>query len=203
MTFVDPASSFVDAGVEVGQDTTILPGVHLLGDTQIGGDCEIGPNAVIRDSSVGDATIIGSSTITGSRIGGEASIGPYCHLRPGTVIERDVHLGNYVEVKASRIGEGTRIGHFSYVGDAEIGQAVNVGAGTVTANYDGALKHRTEIGDGAFIGVNSVLIAPVVVGAGASTGAGSVVTHDVPSGAQVLGVPARIRSDGGDETGAE
>jgi bifunctional UDP-N-acetylglucosamine pyrophosphorylase/glucosamine-1-phosphate N-acetyltransferase len=203
VTLVDPATTYIDAGVEVSEDTTILPGVHLLGNTTIGSGCRIGPSAVLRDSTVGDRTEIGSSTIESSRIGDNVSIGPYCHLRPETVIERDVHLGNYVELKASQIGEGTRIGHFSYVGDAEIGHAVNIGAGTVTANYDGVQKHRTEIGDGAFIGVNSVLIAPVVVGTGASTGAGSVVTHDVPPGAQVVGVPARIRSNEGDRTGAE
>jgi bifunctional UDP-N-acetylglucosamine pyrophosphorylase/glucosamine-1-phosphate N-acetyltransferase len=203
VTLVDPGATYIDAGVEIGEDTTILPGVHLLGSTTIGSGCRIGPHAVLRNSAVGDRAEIGSSIIEGSRIGDDISIGPYCHLRPETVIERNVHLGNYVEVKASQIGEGTRIGHFSYVGDAEIGQAVNIGAGTVTANYDGLLKHRTKIGDGAFIGVNSLLIAPIVVGTGASTGAGSVVTHDVPPGAQVLGVPARIRSDEGDETGAE
>ena len=203
VTLLDPATTYIDAEVEIAGDTTIFPGVHLLGRTIIGSGCRIGPSAVLRDSAVGDRTEIGSSTIEGAQIGDDVSIGPYCHLRPETVIERDVHLGNYVEVKASRIGQGTHIGHFSYVGDSQIGQAVNIGAGTVTANYDGVLKHRTEIGDGAFIGVNSVLIAPVVVGTGASTGAGSVVTRDIPPEAQVLGVPARIRSDGGDETGAE
>jgi bifunctional UDP-N-acetylglucosamine pyrophosphorylase/glucosamine-1-phosphate N-acetyltransferase len=203
VTLADPATTYIDAEVEIAEDTTILPGVHLLGRTTIGSQCQIGPNAILRDSTVGDRTEIGSSTIEGAQIGDDVSIGPYCHLRPETVIADDVHLGNYVEVKASQVGEGTRIGHFAYVGDAEIGQTVNIGAGTVTANYDGILKHRTEIGDRAFIGVNSVLIAPIVVGTDASTGAGSVVTHDVPPGVQVLGVPARIRSNEGDETGAE
>jgi len=203
VTLADPATTYIDAEVEIAEDTTILPGVHLLGRTTIGSQCQIGPNAILRDSTVGDRTEIGSSTIEGAQIGDDVSIGPYCHLRPETVIADDVHLGNYVEVKASQVGEGTRIGHFAYVGDAEIGQNVNIGAGTVTANYDGILKHRMEIGDRAFIGVNSVLIAPIVVGTDASTGAGSVVTHDVPPGAQVLGVPARIRSNEGDETGAE
>ena len=203
VTLVDPATTYIDAEVEIAEDTTILPGVHLLGRTTIGSGCQIGPNAILRESTVGHRTKIVSSTIEGSQIGDDVEIGPYCHLRPETVIERDVHLGNYVEVKASRIGQGTQIGHFSYVGDAQIGQAVNIGAGTVTANYDGVLKHRTEIGDGAFIGVDSVLIAPLVVGTGASTAAGSVVTRDIPPGAQVLGVPARIRSNEGDETGAE
>ncbi len=201
VTFRDPTSTWVDASVAVGADTTIEPGVHLLGNTRVGSDCQIGPGALIRDSVVGDRTQIASSTVEGAQLGDEVTVGPYCHLRPGTVLERGVRLGNYVEVKASRIGADARVGHFAYLGDSEIGRAVNIGAGTVTANYDGEHKHRTRVGEGAFIGVDSILIAPVVVGAGARTAAGSVVTHDVPRGAEVLGVPARIRSGKGGETG--
>ena len=123
-------------------------------------------------------------------------IGAYCRVRPGSTIEADVHLGTYAEVKASRIGARTRIGHFSYTGDADVGADVNIGAGAITANYDGTSKHRTEIGDGAFIGSDTMLIAPVRVGAGARTAAAAVVTHDVPDGAQVIGAPARIRERG-------
>ena len=201
VTIVDPATTYIDAGVEIAEDTTILPGVHLQGRTSIGSGCQIGPNAVLRDVTAGDRVHVGSSTIEESTLGDDVEIGPYCHLRPGAALERDVHLGNYVEVKESRIGAGTRIGHFSYVGDAEVGQAVNIGAGTVTANYDGDRKHRTKIGDGAFIGVDSMLVAPVTVGASARTAAGAVVIDDVPAGELVMGVPARIRPNEGVESG--
>ncbi len=193
VTLVGPESIYVDAGVEVGEDTTLLPGTHLMGDTVVGGGCEIGPNAVLRDMRVGDRCTIGGSTLEGSTVADGVDIGAYCRVRPGSVIEADVHLGTYAEVKASRIGARTRIGHFSYTGDADVGEDVNIGAGAVTANYDGASKHRTEIGDGAFIGSDTMLVAPIRVGARASTAAGAVVTHDVPDGAQVIGAPARIR----------
>ncbi len=201
VTIADPASTYVDASVEVGADTTLLPGTHLLGATAVGANCELGPNAVLRDVTAGDRVRVGSSTLEGSTLAEDVEIGPYCHLRPGSVIERDVHLGNYVEVKESRIGAGTQIGHFSYVGDARVGQAVNIGAGTVTANYDGERKHRTEIGDGAFIGVDSMLVAPVNVGASARTAAGAVVIDDVPPGELAIGVPARNRPNEGGKPG--
>ena len=193
VTLVGPDSIYVDAGVEVGADTTLLPGTHLLGDTVVGGGCEIGPNAVLRDMRVGDGCTIGGSTIEGSTIADGVEIGAYCRVRPGSVIESGAHLGTYAEVKASRIGARTRIGHFSYTGDADVGADVNIGAGAVTANYDGESKHRTEIGDGAFIGSDTMLVAPVRVGARARTAAGAVVTRDVPDGAQAIGAPARVR----------
>ena len=193
VTLVGPESIYVDAGVAVGEDTTLLPGTHLMGDTVIGDECEIGPNAVLRDMRVGNRCTIGGSTLEGSTVADDVDIGAYCRVRPGSVIEADVHLGTYAEVKASRIGARTRIGHFSYTGDADVGEDVNIGAGAITANYDGTSKHRTEIGDGAFIGSDTMLIAPVRVGAGARTAAAAVVTHDVPDGAQVIGAPARIR----------
>lgn len=195
VTLVDPASTFIDAGVRVGADTTLLPGVHLLGRTSVGGGCRIGPNAVIRDTQVADGVEIASSTIEGATIASRADIGPYCHLRPGAVIEEDVHLGNYVEVKASRIGARTQVGHFCYIGDAVLGSDVNFAAGSITANYDEGTrtKGRTEIGDGVSIGSGSVLVAPVRIGKGARTAAGAVVTRDVPDGALVMGVPARVR----------
>jgi bifunctional N-acetylglucosamine-1-phosphate-uridyltransferase/glucosamine-1-phosphate-acetyltransferase GlmU-like protein len=195
VTLVDPASTFIDATVEVGPDTTIQPGVHLLGHTTIGRDCRIGPNAVIRDSTIAANVEIGSSTIEEATIAEGVTIGPYCHLRPGAVLEADVHLGNYVEVKASRIGARAQVGHFSYIGDSDLGADVNFAAGSITANYDEAtrIKSRTLIGDGASIGSGTVLVAPVRIGSGARTAAGSVVTHDVPDGALVQGVPARVR----------
>ena len=193
VTLVGPESIYVDAGVEVGADTTLLPGTHLLGDTAIGGGCEIGPNAVLRDMRVGDGCTIGGSTLEGSTLGDGVEVGAYCRVRPGSVIEAGAHLGTYAEVKASRIGARTRIGHFSYTGDADVGTDVNIGAGAVTANYDGESKHRTEIGDGAFIGSDTMLVAPVRVGARARTAAGAVVTRDVPDGASAIGAPARLR----------
>jgi bifunctional UDP-N-acetylglucosamine pyrophosphorylase/glucosamine-1-phosphate N-acetyltransferase len=200
VTLIDPSATYVDAGVTVGADTTIFPGTYLLGATRVGPGCRLGPNAVLRDTVLAGGCEVGGSTLEGAVIAEGVTIGPYCHLRPGAVIERDVHLGNYVEVKASRIGARTAVGHFSYVGDADVGADVNVGAGTITANYDGQAKHRTRVGDGAFIGSDSVLVAPVEIGAGARTGAGAVVTHDVPAGALVMGVPAKERpSEGGTE----
>ncbi len=196
VTLVDPATTYIDAGVTIGPDTTLLPGVHLLGETVVGSGCRIGPAAVLRDTTVGDRCEIGGSTIEGSTLADGVTVGPYCHVRPGSTIEADVRLGNYAEIKASRIGAGTRIGHFSYVGDAEVGTNVNIGAGAVTVNYDGEEKHRTSIGDDAFIGSDSMLIAPVEVGAGARTAAGSVITRNVPPGALAVGVPARVRQTG-------
>lgn len=195
VTLLDPATTYVDATVEVGADTTIAPGSHLQGRTRIGRGCRIGPNAVIRDSEIGDEVVIGSSTIEVATIHDGVDIGPYCHLRPGVTLETGVHLGNYVEIKASRIGSGTHVGHFSYIGDSDLGSDVNFAAGSITANYDEAtqIKSRTEIGAHASIGSGTVLVAPVRVGAGARTAAGSVVTRDVPDGALVQGVPARVR----------
>jgi bifunctional UDP-N-acetylglucosamine pyrophosphorylase/glucosamine-1-phosphate N-acetyltransferase len=181
VTLVDPATTYIDAGVSIAPDTTLLPGVHLLGSTTVGSGCRIGPSAVVRDSNIGDGCEVG------------ITVGPYSHLRPGARIEAGVHLGNYVEIKASRVGARTRVGHFSYLGDADVGADVNIGAGTVTANYDGVDKYRTRIGDRAFIGSDSILIAPVEVGADAKTGAGAIVTHDVAPAALVVGAPARVR----------
>ena len=202
VTIIDPSATWIDAGVEVGEDTTLLPGVHLLGATAVGRDCRIGPNAVLRDTRIGERCSIGGSTLEGSTLADDVQVGPYCHIRPGSTIEAGARLGNYAEVKASRIGAGSRVGHFSYVGDADVGEDVNIGAGTITANYDGAGKHRTVIGDGAFIGSDSMLVAPLTIGAGARTGVGSVVTRDVPPGASAIGAPARIRKPSG-EAGEE
>jgi bifunctional UDP-N-acetylglucosamine pyrophosphorylase/glucosamine-1-phosphate N-acetyltransferase len=200
VTLVDPATTYVDASVEVGPDTTLLPGTTLSGRTKIAAGCRIGPNAVLVDTTVGTGTSIGASTIEQAEIGQRVWIGPYCHLRHGAVIGDDAELGNYVEVKESTIGARTKVNHFSYIGDTTIGADVNIGAGTITANYDGVDKHRTVIGADAFIGSDTVLVAPVEVGAGAHTGAGAVVTHDVAPGVTVKGVPARVHtpaSEGG------
>ena len=191
VTLVDPPSAFVDANVRVGMDTILQPGVIIRGNTSIGEDCDIGPNSVIEDSSIGDGCRIQGSVIEGSSIADRVQVGPYCHLRPGARLAEDVRIGNYVEVKETTVGRGTRVGHFSYLGDADIGAEVNIGAGAVTCNYDGSRKNRTVIGDGAFIGSDSMLVAPVTIGPQAVTGAGSVVTKDVPGDTLVFGVPAR------------
>jgi bifunctional UDP-N-acetylglucosamine pyrophosphorylase/glucosamine-1-phosphate N-acetyltransferase len=205
VTIVDPPSTFIDATVEIGADTTVAPGTHLQGTTVVGARCEIGPGSLIRDSRIGDGCMVRFSTVEESTMEDGVDMGPYSHLRPGSYLCEGVHIGNFAEVKSSRLGRGTKMGHFSYVGDAEVGQDVNIGAGTITANYDGERKHRTTIGDGAFIGSDTMLVAPVNVGRGARTAAGSVVNRDVPDGMVAIGAPARIRgreaSDGREADG--
>lgn len=191
VTIIDPMTTYVEPGVKVGAGASIYPNTTISGNTKIGARCRIGPNAIILDSRIGDEVTVLASVVEGATLEAGVEIGPFSHLRPGTHLERDVHLGNFVEVKASRLGAGTKAGHFSYIGDTHVGAGVNIGAGTVTCNYDGKKKHETVIGDGAFIGSDTMLVAPVRVGRGATTGAGAVVTHDVPDGAKVAGVPAR------------
>ena len=187
-----PETITIDEDVIVGPDTVILPHSALLGETVIGEACVIGPAAVIENSRLGDRVIVRSSTVEDSRIADETDVGPYAHLRGGSEIGPRVHIGNFAELKNARLAAGVKVGHFSYIGDATLGAETNVGAGTITANFDGRNKHRTEIGARAFIGSDTILRAPVRLGDGARTGAGSVVTKDVPAGATVVGVPARI-----------
>jgi bifunctional UDP-N-acetylglucosamine pyrophosphorylase/glucosamine-1-phosphate N-acetyltransferase len=194
VTIVDPATTFIDAGIEIGADTTIEPNTYLRGATCVGGECTIGPGAVIENSRLGSRCVVRQSTVESSVLEDGVDMGPYSHLRPGTHLCRDVHIGNFAELKGSRLGARTKMGHFSYIGDADVGEDVNIGAGTITANYDGASKHRTVIGDGAFIGSDTMLVAPVTVGRGARTSAGAVVTKDVPDGMIAIGAPARLRS---------
>ena len=193
VTMVDPASVFIDADVAIGQDTVILPNTMLLGRTSIGEGCEIGPGSVVRDSKVGHRCRVTASALEEAAMENDVDIGPFSHLRPGAYLESGVHVGNFAEVKQSRLASGSAMGHFGYVGDTSIGAGVNLGAGMVTCNYDGKDKHRTVIEAGAFIGCDTMLVAPVTVGAGAVTGAGSVVTHDVPAGRLAVGVPAKIK----------
>ncbi len=184
VTLRDPSSVYIQAGVKIGRDTVVEPMVFLCGDTEIGRDCWIGPGCWIEDSFVGsDVQVKPSSVIQGSTIEDGSVIGPFAHLRPGSRVEEGAHIGNFVEVKKARIGKGSKAAHLSYLGDAEIGQGVNVGAGTITCNYDGVNKHRTVIEDEAFIGSDTMLVAPVRVGKGASIAAGSTITKDVPDGA--------------------
>jgi len=191
VTVHDPHSTYVGVDVSVGRDTVLLPGTHLEGSVVVGERCRLGPGAHIRDSRIGDGCVVRWSVVEDSTVGENSDIGPYSHLRPGSRIGDGVHVGNFVETKNTSIGDGSASGHFSYLGDAEIGANVNIGAGTITANFDGEQKHQTVIGDGAFIGSDTILRAPVTIGPGARTGAGSVVTRDVPAGRTVVGMPAR------------
>ena len=192
VTISDPSSVMIDAGVTIGQDTLVLPNTMLLGQTVIGSGCEVGPGSVVKDSTIGDGCRVTSSALEEAVMEAGVDIGPFSHLRPGTHLESGVHIGNFVEVKESRFAAGTIMGHFGYVGDASIGAKVNVGAGTVTCNYDGKDKHRTVVEKDAFIGCDTMLVAPVTVGAGAVTGAGAVITKDVPPARLAVGVPAKI-----------
>jgi bifunctional UDP-N-acetylglucosamine pyrophosphorylase / glucosamine-1-phosphate N-acetyltransferase len=191
VTLVDPAATYIDIDVTIGSDTRIAPGCVLRGSTRIGANCQLGPGTTLEDSRLGDGVVVRGSWIESSDIGDGVDIGPYAHLRPGTRISPHVHIGNFVETKNAVIGSGTAIGHVSYIGDAELGERVNVGAGTITCNFDGREKHQTTVGDDVFIGSDSMLVAPVTLASGSRTGAGSVVTKDVAAGALVVGVPAR------------
>jgi bifunctional UDP-N-acetylglucosamine pyrophosphorylase/glucosamine-1-phosphate N-acetyltransferase len=195
VTLLDPSLVFIEATVEIGQDTVIYPNTYLQGATAIGRQCRLGPNTIIRDSTIGDGCIIEASVVEGAVLEDSADVGPFSHLRPGAHLAQGVHVGNFGEVKNSYLGPGVKMGHFSYVGDATVGQDVNIGAGTITCNYDGQRKHRTIIEDGAFIGSDTMLVAPVRVGAGAKIGAGSVVTHDIPPDSVAYGVPARVKGE--------
>ena len=191
VTMIDPATVYIDAQAELSPDVTIHPNTHILGETRIASGCEVGPNSVLVDATLGRDSEVVSSHVTDAVIGERVKIGPFSRIRPEVSIEDDAHIGNFAEIKNSKIGSNTRVGHFSYVGDADIGRNVNIGAGTVTVNYDGGKKHRTVVAEGAFIGSGSMLVAPVRIGKWAATGAGAVVTHDVPPAETVVGVPAR------------
>ena len=190
---VDPATTYVEDSVVVGAGTVIQPNSVISGRSQIGRDCHIGPNTIIRDSRIGDGCRIVASVIDGAVLEEDVIVGPFAHLREGTHLARGVHIGNFAEVKKARLGRAAKMGHFGYVGDAQVGDEVNIGAGTVTCNFDGVSKHRTVIGKGAFIGSDTMLVAPVKVGDGAATAAGSVVTRDVPPDNVAVGMPARVR----------
>lgn len=183
VTLLDPGTTYVDVDVRIGRDTIVHPLTFLEGATRIGAGCEIGPSTRIVDCRVGDGATVQFSVVRDARIGANANVGPYAHVRPGTDLDDGAKAGSFVEIKASRIGRGSKVPHLSYVGDADVGRGVNVGAATVTVNYDGYRKHRTVIGDEARIGSDTMLVAPVRIGDGAVTGAGSVITKDVPPGA--------------------
>lgn len=189
---VDPMTTYIEPGVQIGAETIVFPNTTVSGESIIGERCRIGPNAIIFDSRIGDEVTVFASVLESADVEPGVDIGPFSHLRPGAYLEEDVHVGNYVEIKGSHIGAGTKVGHFSYLGNAKVGAKVNIGAGTVTCNYDGKDKHETVIEDEAFIGSDTMLVAPVKIGRRASTGAGAVVTKDVPARAKVAGMPARV-----------
>jgi bifunctional UDP-N-acetylglucosamine pyrophosphorylase/glucosamine-1-phosphate N-acetyltransferase len=193
VTVVDPSTTYVDDTVHLATDVTIEPGVLLRGRTSVGEGTTIGAASQIVDSTIGAGCRVWASILENATLEDDVAVGPYAHLRPGAYIGSGSRIGNFAEVKQSRLAQGVVQHHFSYVGDADVGAGVNIGAGTVTANYDGERKNRTVIGEGAFIGSDSMLVAPVEIGPGAITAAGSVVTHDVPAGKVAVGVPARIR----------
>lgn len=193
VTLIAPASTYIEADVRVGRDTVILPNTHLQGETVIGEECVIGPNTIVRDTRMGDRCKITASVLEEAVLEDDVDIGPFGHLRPGAHLGQGVHMGNFGEVKNSYLAPGTKMGHFSYLGDTQVGKNVNVGAGTITCNYDGQHKHPTLIEEGAFIGSGTMLVAPVRVGRGAKIGAGAVVTRNVPEETLVYGVPARYQ----------
>jgi bifunctional UDP-N-acetylglucosamine pyrophosphorylase/glucosamine-1-phosphate N-acetyltransferase len=193
VTFQDPGSVTIEATVDIAQDVTIEPNVILRGTTKIGRDTVIKSGSQLVDATVGERCQVWASVIEQSELGNDVKVGPFAHLRGGCLVGDGAEIGNFAEQKNTRFGAGSKQHHFSYLGDAEVGKKVNIGAGTITANYDGERKHKTVIGDGAFIGSDTILRAPLTVGEGAYTGAGSVVTRDVPMGKLAVGVPARIR----------
>ena len=183
VTFVDPSTAYVEVDVRIGRDTVVHPFAVLEGRTRIGPRCVVGPSVRIAGATVGGDSEVAFSVVVDSKVGAGVTVGPFASLRPGTVLAAGAKAGTFVELKKSRVGRGSKVPHLSYVGDATIGRGVNVGAGTVTVNYDGERKHPTVVRDGAFIGSDTMLVAPIRVGKGAYTGAGSVITRDVPAGA--------------------
>jgi bifunctional UDP-N-acetylglucosamine pyrophosphorylase/glucosamine-1-phosphate N-acetyltransferase len=190
VTIVDPASTVIDAEVELGQDAVIAPFTSLHGTTTVAAGARIGPLSTVIDARVGEQASIVHSYVQGADVGARVSVGPFAYLRPGTTLQEGAKAGTFVEIKNSDVGPGAKVPHLSYIGDTDIGERTNIGAGTITANYDGTNKHRTSIGAGAFVSVDTMFVAPVSLGDGAYTGAGSVITEDVPPGG--LGV-ARAR----------
>ena len=191
VTLIDPANTYVEATVAIGADTIVYPGTHLCGKIAIGSHCQIGPATIIHDSQIGNHCTIVASMLESATLEDDVDLGPFSHMRKGAYLSQGVHIGNFAEVKNSRLGHGSKQGHFSYLGDATIGADVNIGAGTITCNFDGVNKFPTEIGDGTFIGSDTMIVAPIKIGQNARTGAGSVVTHDVGDNELVYGVPAK------------
>jgi bifunctional UDP-N-acetylglucosamine pyrophosphorylase / glucosamine-1-phosphate N-acetyltransferase len=191
VSMMDPASTYIEVGVQIGKDTLIMPNTYLHGKTVIGEGNVLGPNTIIRDSTIGNRCKVLASVMEGAVLENDVDIGPFARLRRGAHLKSHVHMGNFGEIKDSTLHEGVKMGHFSYIGNADIGANTNIGAGTITCNYDGERKHPTEIGEDAFIGSDTMLVAPLKLGDGARTGAGAVVTKNVPDDTLVVGMPAR------------
>ncbi|MBN8580765.1 MAG: bifunctional UDP-N-acetylglucosamine diphosphorylase/glucosamine-1-phosphate N-acetyltransferase GlmU [Anaerolineae bacterium] len=191
VTMIDPVSTYIEADVHIGRDTVILPNTYIFGKTEIGEGNEIGPNTMISDTKIGNGCKIIASSLEGAILENDVDMGPFARLRKGAHLGNHVHMGNFGEVKDSYLADGVKMGHFSYIGNAQIGSNTNIGAGTITANYDGEKKHPTTIGEDVFIGSDTMLVAPITLGAGARTGAGSIVTKDVAEDTLVVGMPAR------------
>jgi len=196
VALIDPTTAWIDVHVEIAADAVIEPGVTLVGGTKIGARTRIGSGSRIEETTIGDDCIVRSSAIEGSSIASNVDVGPFAHIRPGCTIAANCHVGNFAELKATSLAAGAKVGHHSYLGDAAVGPRANIGAGTITANYDGEKKHKTLIGADAFTGVGTLIVAPAGIGAGAKTGAGTVVLADVPDGCTAVGVPARIIREG-------
>ncbi len=183
---VDPDNTYIDDGVQIAKGTVVHPNCHIKGATVIGADCEIGPNTIIEDCTIGNDTTVMSSVVTKSKIGNSTSIGPFAYIRPNCEIGNKIKVGDFVEVKNSKIADGTKISHLTYVGDSDVGSGVNFGCGTVTVNYDGEKKHRTVIGNNVFIGCNANLVAPVTINDHSFIAAGSTITDDVEADALAI-----------------
>ena len=196
ITFSAPDTVTVDADVEIGEDTTIGSGVSLHGATRIGRGCRVGPNTTAIDAALGDNVTVSHAVMTDCKVGSDVTVGPFAYLRPGTDVGDGAKVGTYVEIKNSRIGAGAKVPHLSYIGDADVGEGANLGASSITANYDGRRKHRTKIGRGAKTGIHTSLVAPVSVGDDAYTGAGSVISEDVPDGALGIARPPQKNVEG-------
>lgn len=195
VTIADPPSTFIDSTVRIGRDTIIYPGSTILGKTRIGENCRLGPYAFIQDCRIEKGVEIRASFIYGAKIAERAKVGPFSHIRPGTVVGEDARVGNFCEVKKSRIGRGTKVSHLSYIGDSFLGKDVNIGAGTITCNFDGVRKNITRVGDGTFVGSDTKFIAPVKIGKGAVIGAGSTITEDVPAGKLAIARARQVIKD--------
>jgi bifunctional UDP-N-acetylglucosamine pyrophosphorylase/glucosamine-1-phosphate N-acetyltransferase len=197
VTIFRPDTCVIDAGVEVAPDTVVEPFVQLLGQTRIGSECHIRSYTVIENCTLGDGVLIRQSCIlTDSTVEDGAKIGPFAHLRPGSDIGQDAHVGNFVETKKTRLGKGAKANHLTYLGDAEVGDGTNIGAGVITCNYDGVNKHKTVIGQGVFVGSDSTLVAPISIEDGAYIGAGSCITRNIPRGALAVGRARQVTKEG-------